>query len=476
MQLSHTVPLVVDLDGTLCKTDLLYESLCVLLKYRLWCLFVLPFWLYQGKAYLKQQIAQRVTLEINLLPYHTALLDYLTTQHTHGRRLVLATASDTKLAHDVAGFFGIFETVLASDGTTNLAATRKRDRLVALFGVKGFDYAGNSPRDLAVWSAAHQAIVVNAPQQVQAAVAQVAPVAQIFDDHAGGIRAYVRALRLHQWLKNLLVLVPLLTVRGGQQAALLPQALLAFVAFGLCASSVYVCNDLLDLNADRHHPHKRQRPFASGELTLSVGLGAIPILLGLSGLVCLFLPSAFLSMLALYYSVTLAYSLALKHNAPLDVLVLASLYTIRLLAGSAATGIWPSDWLLAFTSFLFLSLALVKRYAELVVVVQEVGETTARERDYRIDDRELLAAMGVTSGYLAVVIFALYLTHDLARRLFSHQDILWLWCPLLLYWISYVWLVAHRGGMSDDPIVFAIKDRISRVVMVLMALVLLVAL
>jgi 4-hydroxybenzoate polyprenyltransferase len=253
------------------------------------------------------------------------------------------------------------------------------------------------------------------------------------------------------------------------------QALLAFLAFGLCASSVYLLNDLLDLAADRHHPHKRQRPCAAGDLPLIVALVAIPILLGLSGLVALLLPPAFLGVLALYYCTTLAYSLVLKHTAPLDVLVLAGLYTTRIVAGAVAMDLWPSGWLMVCTTFLFLSLALVKRYAELIVMIREVGETMARERDYQVDDRELLSAMGIASGYLSVVILALYLSLALGRANFARYDVLWLWCPLLIYWISYVWLIAHRGGMTDDPLVFAIKDRISRVVVVAMGIVLLLA-
>ena len=472
---SDTLPLVVDLDGTLSKTDLLYESLCVLLKHRPWCLLALPLWLGKGKAYLKQQIAQRVCLDVRTLPYHTAFLAYLTAQRAQGRRLVLATASHDQLAHAVAEHCGIFDLVVASDGTINLSDQRKRDRLVALFGDKGFDYAGNSWRDVAVWAAARRAIVVNASQRVRHAATQSAEVAQVFNHRAGGIKPYIRALRLHQWLKNLLIFIPLLAAHIGQELVLLPRSALAFVAFSMCASSAYMLNDLLDLAADRHHPRKRQRPFAAGDLTIRVGLLSIPLLLGASGLVGLLLPPVFLAVLGLYYGTTLAYSLALKHEAPLDVLVLASLYTLRMIAGSAATGIWPSAWLLAFTTFLFLSLALLKRYAELVVVSREMGEIEVRERDYRVGDLELLAAMGVSSGYLSVVVFALYLTRDPARTIFGQHIIIWLWCPLLLYWISHIWLVAHRGGMADDPVVFALRDRNSRIVIAAMGVALLLA-
>jgi 4-hydroxybenzoate polyprenyltransferase/phosphoserine phosphatase len=467
-------PLVVDLDGTLVKTDLLYEALCRLLKRNPLYVFMLPFWLWKGKAYVKHQIARTVRLEVETLPYHEQLLDYLKSQHARGRSLVLATAANKRLAQQVADYLQLFETVLASDQSTNLSGERKRDRLVSAFGLKGFDYTGNDWRDLPVWTAARKAIVVEAPDTIRAAAARVADVERVFESPQSAWKPYVRAARMHQWLKNLLVFVPLLTAQGVLKNSLVVPALVAFLAYGLCASSVYLLNDLLDLAADRRHPQKRHRPFASGELPIKAGLLLIPVLLGLSGAVSVVLPAAFLGMLGVYYGMTLAYSLALKQFAPLDVLVLAGLYTIRMIAGSAATGLWPSYWLLAFTTFLFLSLALVKRYAEVMVSIRTVGEPAARARSYRADDRELLSTMGVASGYLAVLVFALYITTETAQEYFGQRELIWFVCPLLLYWVSYVWLVAHRGGMYDDPVVFAVKDRISLVTLAGMALVFLI--
>jgi 4-hydroxybenzoate polyprenyltransferase len=437
---------------------------------------LIPFWLCKGKAYLQQQIARRVSLDVSVLPYQSRLLDYLRTQRAHRRPLVLVTTQDEQLARQVADHLQLFDMVLGSNGGTPLSAAARRDRLVTIFGEKGYDYAGSGRSDLAVWAAARQAIVVNPRQHVQSLVARLAEVEQVFADRQSGFMLYLQALRLYQWVKNLLLFVPLLTTHRMPDLRLLTQASLAFVAFGLCASSVYILNDLLDLSADRHHLHKRQRPFASGALSLATGLVLAPLLLGLSGLVSLVLPAAFLGMLGLYYSATLAYSLVLKRVAPLDVMLLAGLYTVRLLAGSAATTLWPTPWLLAFSTFLFLSLALVKRYAELVIIMPTVGAEAARARGYQADDRELITAMGIASGYVAVVVLALYITSVAAQRFHSRQEAIWLLCPLLLYWISHMWLIAHRGGMHDDPVVFALKNRGSIVVIGCMVVVFLIAL
>ncbi|UCF94399.1 MAG: UbiA family prenyltransferase, partial [Desulfobacterales bacterium] len=313
------------------------------------------------------------------------------------RRLILATATNRRAARQVADYLQFFDLVLASDDTTNLSAARKRDRLVAEFGEHGFDYAGNDRSDLVVWSAARKAIVVNPEFRVRSAARRVAEVEQVFDDRRSRIMPSLKALRLHQWLKNLLLFVPLLAAHRLREPALIVQALVAFLAFGLCASSVYLLNDLIDLPADRRHPRKRPRPLAAGMLSLVAGMGLIPVLLGLSGLLSLFLPLAFGAMLALYYGLTLAYSFFLKRVVLLDVIVLAGLFTMRLMAGSAAVAIWPSSWLLGFSAFLFLSLALVKRYAELVTM-RTVGGETATARGYQVGDRQLLAALGCASA------------------------------------------------------------------------------
>jgi 4-hydroxybenzoate polyprenyltransferase len=466
-------PLVVDLDGTLVMTDLLLESFFTLIKQNPLYLFILPFWLLKGRAFLKQQISQRVTLEVSLLPYHPKFLDYLKVQWAQGRRLVLATAADGRIARQVADYLQLFDMVLASDGTINLSGPYKRERLVTEFGKKSFDYAGNSRRDLVIWSLARKAILVNPTRSLSRMAARGAEIEQVFESRKSWLGLYLRALRLHHWLKNLLVFAPLVMAHRFFEMDLLLKAFLAFLAFGLCASSVYLVNDLLDLPSDRHHPRKRQRPFAAGELLLLWGLASIPLLLGLSLLVSLALPLPFLEMLGIYFVLNLAYSFYLKRIALLDVIVLAGLYTMRLMAGSASVAIWPSSWLLAFSTFLFLSLALVKRYAELVTLKAETGHVQVR--GYQIIDKELLASLGSGSGYAAVLVLTLYISSGVAEIHYTRHLLIWLLCPLLLYWISYVWLIAHRGGMHDDPLVFTVGDPVSRILILLAAVVLLLA-
>ncbi len=468
------VPLVIDLDGTLIKTDSLIESFLALIRQNPLYAFVVPLWLLRGRAYLKQQISRRVTLDVSLLPYHQELLAYLRVQRDQGRRLVLATGADEKIARGVADYLRLFETILASNGAINLSAQRKRDRLVREFGEKGFDYAGNDWRDLVVWSSAHKAIVVSSSRSLPSTAARAAGIERVFMGREKWLKPYMKALRLHQWLKNLLVFVPLVMAHRFLELDLLAKTFLAFFAFGLCASSAYLFNDLVDIPADRHHPRKRLRPFAAGELSLFSGLTSIPLLLGFSLLVGLFLPLPFLGMLAIYYLLNLAYSSYLKRVVLLDVMLLAGLYTLRVMAGSASVMIWPSAWLLAFSTFLFLSLALVKRYAELVIMGTETG--VVHVRGYQIMDKELLVSLGSGSGYVAVLVLIIYISSGVAEIHYTRHQLVWFLCPLLLYWISYVWLIAHRGGMLDDPLVFTIKDRISQIVILLGAVIFVLAL
>ena len=461
-------PLAVDLDGTLVKTDLLLESILALVRRAPWSVLAFPLWLMKGKAFFKREISMRVSLDVSLLPYNQGLLEYLQSQHSQGRTLVLATAEEEGVARQVSEHLKIFQSVLASSGTVNLLGESKRDRLVRAFGERGFDYAGNSRRDLPVWSSARRAIVVNPSKGLQAAAMRVTKVEYVFGDKKRDVMTWVRALRLHQWFKNLLIFVPLAAAHRVDEVSLVLKACVGFTAFGLLASSVYILNDLLDLPDDRRHPRKRKRPFAAGDIPIISGLIMIPILLMLSCLLALPLPGAFLGVMGGYYLITLGYSLRLKRVVLLDVMVLAGLFTLRMMAGSAAVSIWPSSWLLAFSTFIFLSLAMVKRYAELGTA-QVSGTEIATARAYRVSDKEVLSSMGVASGYASVLVLARYIGSDTARTLYSRQEMIWLLCPLLLYWISYLWLVAHRGGMHDDPLVFALKNNVSRITLLMMA-------
>jgi 4-hydroxybenzoate polyprenyltransferase len=470
-----SIALVVDLDGTLIKTDLLLESLLALIRQQPRCLFLIPVWLWKGKAYLKQQVARRVSLDVRFLPYHDGLLEYLKAQRAAGRSLVLATAGDMRFARQVADHLKLFDLVQASNGTTNLAGEAKRNLLVSEFGLRGFDYAGNGRHDLAVWASARKGIVVNPSHGVVSRVAQLTEVDRILNGEVRGLRDYLKALRPPHWLKNLLVFVPLLGAHRLYETSLLGKGLLAFVAFGCFASSGYLVNDLLDLEADRRHPRKRFRAFAAGDLPLSYGLAMVPVLAGLGCVIGMQVSLALLGILLLYFGLSLTYSLFLKETAVLDVIILAGLYALRILAGSASEGIWPSHWLLAISIFLFMSLALVKRYSELLMMKKENGDG-AKARGYVGIDSELLTTMGIASGYLSVLVLALYISSETARILYHRHEWMWFLCPLLLYWISHVWLTAHRGKMPDDPLVFAINDRTSRILILLMSAVTVLAL
>ncbi len=454
-------PLAVDLDGSLIRTDLLMEAVLGLLKRNPLLLFWLPFWLLRGRAHLKHRVAERVELDIAVLPYHPEFLAFLKAQHGDGRRLILATAAPRKYADQIAEQLGIFEEILATELHTNLSGRNKLERLVHRFGEKGFDYAGNAAVDLKIWPHARQAILVNPGGHLERkARRRLGNIAHVLDKQRPSLWAYIRALRLYQWVKNCLIFVPLVMGHQLGNTALVIDTLLAFLAFGLTASSVYLVNDLLDLSADRHHPRKCERPFASGAVPVLHGVFLIPLLLLAAGLVAIQLPLFFVLTLACYFGVTLAYSLWLKHVVMLDVLVLAGLYTLRIIAGAAAIENPLTFWLLAFSMFIFLSLALIKRYSELMTVQSEGQEGPAGRR-YEVGDLFVLQSLGATSGYLAVLVLALYINSPGVIDLYSHPRIIWLLCPLLLYWISRMWLITHRGAMHDDPIVFTFRDRTS---------------
>lgn len=426
-------PLGVDLDGTLIRTDLLVESVFALLKRNVLFVFLLPLWLLKGRAYLKHEIAARVAIDAGLLPYQGDFLAYLRQEHADGRRLILATAANERYAEAIALELGIFHDIVASNATVNLCAGRKLERLQERCGDDGFDYAANAMVDLPVWERAGEVLLVNPERGVKAAVEHLGKVPRVFEDRTGNpLKHYLKALRVHHWLKNLLVFIPLLLAHRFGDLVLVGQALLAFLAFGLCASGVYLLNDLLDLPDDRRHPTKRQRPLAAGTIPIGHGVMLIPgLLIGAFGL-ALFLPLEFMGMLAVYSLITLAYSLWLKGIALADVMVLAGLYVIRIIAGAAAVSVILSFWLLAFSMFLFLSLALVKRFTELLTIQQQQG-TTGFGRGYRITDGETLSQFGSASAYGAVLVLALYINSGAVRDLYTHPEVIWLLCPLLLY-------------------------------------------
>ncbi len=460
MSEAQSTPLCVDLDGTLIHSDLLLESFLLLIKQNPLFLFLVPLWLLGGKARLKAEIASRVQLNGAALPYSEQFLDWLKAQKAQGREIWLCTASDQRMAQAVAQHVGLFDGVLASDGQTNLSGSNKAQQLVQRFGERGFDYCGNERVDLKVWQHARSAIVVNAKPGLEASARACTQVEAVFLPPKSGLRVALKALRVHQWAKNALIFVPLAAAHRLQDTPTLVAGLVAFAAFSLCASSVYLLNDMLDLEADRQHPRKCKRPFAAGTLSLLFGLVAAPALLLISLALALTLPLKFLAVLGAYYLVTLAYSFGLKRLVMIDVLTLAGLYTVRIVAGAAATDIPLSFWLLLFAIFIFLSLAIVKRYAELHAMRKQ-GQLKASGRGYQVEDLALLQSLGASSGYISILVLALYVNSPDIAVLYSHPKIVWMLCPIMLYWVSRVWMQTYRGHMHDDPLVFALKDRIS---------------
>ncbi len=457
---TQSVPLAVDLDGTLIRTDMMWESLVRLLRHHPLRALGSLFALRHGRAVFKERIAAQVQVPPANVPYHIAFLAWLKAQKATGRKLVLATASDRNMAGPIAAHVGLFDDVMASDGKVNLRNAAKQRALNERFGIRGYDYAGNSKDDLGVWPGAREAVVVNAPETLAQKAATVTKVGATFLDHSSRGKALFRALRPHQWIKNLILFVPVLTSHQFQNQTVLGHALLAFVTFCLAASAVYLWNDLLDLDADRHHATKRNRPFASGDLPLQYGLVGAPLLLLAALGLAFTLSPGFAGITALYFFISTSYSWRLKQIALLDVLFLAGLYTLRLVAGHIATGIVWSNWLLAFSMCIFLSLALMKRFQEIQSVREQNGHEL-KGRGYTAAHHGLVVGTGIGSGVAAVIVLGLYVNSAKVVELYAQPKLLLLACPLLLVWICRVWLLTYRGKMHDDPTAFAFKDWVS---------------
>lgn len=462
-------PLYVDLDGTLIKSDLLLESFLELIKRNLLFIFLVPFWLLSGKAHLKREIAKRVELRADLLPYNIEFLTYLKAQKQLQRKIVLISASDQRLVDAVAAHCACFDFAIGSDGKSNCSGARKLARIKQ--DDVEFVYAGDSRVDLEVWVQAKAGIAVNLSSNLHNKLSKLCAIEAEFKYSSGTFRSYVRTLRLHQWLKNTLVFLPLALSHQLDNPELIVNALIAFLCFGLCASSVYILNDLLDLTSDRQHRSKFRRPFAAGDIPLLNGLLLSPVLLLCSFSLATTLPRTFIIILALYYLCTGLYSFVLKRIMLVDVILLAVLYTLRIISGAAAVSVVPSFWLLAFSMFLFFSLAVVKRYTELDYL-RNAGIEQSEGRGYYAQDLNMMAMFGCASSFLSVMVFALYINNEDTRNQYLTPELLWLICPLLLYMVTRIWLLAARGKIEEDPIVFALKDRVSQLVTLICGLLL----
>ena len=472
---SHsTAPLCVDLDGTLVKTDTLVDSVLVLVRQNPRAILSIPGWLAQGKGAFKRHVTNAVSLDVSSLPYNKPLLEYLTQQHAAGRQLFLATAADRALADRIAQHHPIFQDVLASDGSHNLAGDNKLQALRQRFGEQ-FCYIGNARPDLPILSTCIEPMVANPTSSLMQGLhaAKIVP-AHIFRDSQPPFKAWLKAIRLHQWAKNALIFLPFLLAHAWASPGAVGSivgVVTAFFAFGLCASATYIVNDLLDIEADRRHHSKRRRPFAAGNLSAFSGIAVIVLFLALSFGLALALPHfvrifsaqmvspySFAGWLLIYAVTTTAYSLALKRVVLVDVIVLSGLYTIRIFAGGAAAGDVPvSNWLGGFSVFFFLSLAFVKRFAELESLrLQDKAPTNGR--GYLVLDIEQLRAFGTSAAYASVVVLLFYIS-NLDTYLYRHPGRLWFLLPVLLLWVSQLWLLASRGELNEDPVVYAITDK-----------------
>lgn len=451
--------LVVDLDGTLLRSDMLYESFWSALGRDWKAPLASAAALARGRASLKRHLAGAADVQATTLPYEPAVIAFVEEWRGAGGRTALVTASDQAFAEAIAGHLGIFDEAHGSDGTRNLKGEHKAHFLENRFGPAGFAYMGDHPADVPAWKRAAQAITVNAPSALRRKAEQACRHVQHIETAPRSPAAYLRVLRPHQWLKNALVFLPMLTAHRIDGPTLLA-SLLAFVCFSLIASSVYVLNDLLDLASDRAHPRKRNRPFASGQVPLAHGTWLAAGLVALGTAVGAAIGPHFLVVMAAYFLLTSAYSLHLKRRIVVDICVLAGLYTARIVAGGVATGIPLSVWLLAFSVFFFLSLAAVKRQAELIDSAER-GQLTASGRGYHVDDLPIISMIAISAGYVSVLVMTLYVNSPAVLPLYRHPEALWGVCVVLLYWISRTVMVAHRGEMHDDPVVFAAKDRVS---------------
>lgn len=460
-------PLVVDLDGTLSPCDTLWESLVRLAKARPWTTLQLPLWLSGGRARFKHEISARTPWKGEALPLNTELVAFIEQERARGRRVVLATAANRSIAQAIAERTGLFDDVIASDETENMKGSKKLEMIRSRVGPT-FSYAGDSPADIPVWAGASSAVLVGTSAATRRTVAASAtPIEREFSHPSATWRDWMKGLRLHQWLKNLLVLVPLFTSFSFNHTDAAWRALLAFIAFSIVASGTYIINDLWDLDSDRVHPRKRNRPFASGRIVIPRAIAAAALLLISGFAMAAFAGARFTILLAAYLVLTSAYSWVLKRKMMADVITLASLYTLRILAGAVAIQVTVTTWLFAFSVFIFLSLALIKRCAELVSLSHEpVQRNTGR--GYNVEDLRVLWPMGVASGMCSVVVFGLYVNAEATQTRYASPSFIWMAGLLLIYWISRLWVKTSRGEMHDDPIVYALTDRNSQITIALM--------
>ncbi len=461
---SESGVLFVDLDGTLVATDLLHEMIWQYIASSPGSWVRLPLWLMGSRERLKSELSRCTTLDATTLPYRQEILTFLESERAAGRSIVLATATHETWAHQVASHLGHFDAVLATDDTRNLKGTAKLKAMESYClqnEIPVFGYVGDCRADLPIWSAASDRHVVSPSAGLLRSLRRAGGDFQVLKSRPPLWRAVLRSLRPHHWAKNLLIFVPLVVGHHLTDLSRVLSAVLAFVAFSACCSAIYVLNDLFDIGADRRHPRKKSRPFASGELPVRYGpvlfAAALATAFGIAGS---FLPISFTLTLFAYLGATCAYSLWIKRIMMADIIVLALLYASRVLAGGYAANVLISEWLLTFSLFIFASLAFLKRYSELLRLSSENQTNTVR-RGYSVSDLAMIESMGTVSGFLSVLVLALYLQSPAVHTLYPAGRLLWALCPILMYWVGRAWMLARRRQLGEDPVVFAVTDPIS---------------
>lgn len=472
-QADHLAPLVVDLDGTLTATDTLVESVIQVVKKNPLAIFQMLFWLCRGRAAFKNWVASRASINAALLPYNAPLVAYLEAEKARGRLIVLATAAHVSIAEKVHAHFPFFDSFISTSGAENLKGKNKLAAIKQQIGAQ-FVYAGDSSADLPIWKEAQAAVVVGASRSVTANARKLTSIEMEFPKKTADIKVWLKALRVHQWLKNVLLFVPLATAFSFLSVMNILPVIAAFISFSLAASATYIVNDLWDLETDRQHPRKKMRPFANAQIPVIHGLAAAAVLLVSALLLASLISKAFLLFLVLYICVTSTYSFVLKSYTLLDVMVLSLLYTLRILAGAAALQIPTSQWLLAFSMFVFLSLALVKRCSELIGMRAD-KRTSSAGRDYHVEDLTVLWPMGVATTACSIVVFGLFIHSPETQARYLSPSILWATAFLLCYWLFRLWIKTARGEMHDDPVVYALIDRGSRLTVVAIGISMLLA-
>lgn len=469
------IPICVDLDETLISSDSLADSIFCAIKNNPLIIFQLPFWILKGKFYFKKRILSFYQINPQTLPYRGEILEFLKQKKGEDRRIVLITASLQEVADSVANHLGIFDEAYGTSSDKNLKAVNKSSFLIDKFGEFGFDYIGDSKADLAVWEKARKSVLVEPTSKILKKAEKFNNIDKVFLRNKNNLKLILQEIRVHQWLKNLLIFLPLLMAHKLDNLELIIKSIVAFFSFSFVASFVYVLNDLLDIDSDRMHPRKKNRPIASGNLSIKIALIIIPILFIFGmGSSLIYLSNEFTIVLLIYLLITTLYSFYLKKIYILDIFILSILYTIRLIGGAVAVDVIVSKWLLAFSVFLFLSLAILKRFTELRVMQMENKSKTSG-RGYNVDDLNLISILGPTSGYLSVVIFTLYIYSPEVLKLYSVPELLWPVAIFLLLWITRIWFLANRNEMDDDPIVFAVKDRASHLIFSIITILIILA-